>query len=349
MEIFDYKRHEPIVSRAIAGDSEAFSELYRLTWRRQYVIVKKYFNSDILAEDILQDIYVKLLQSISTLKNPKTFMAFLNRITYNTCISYYRKKEPQNEQHCSDDTLFLNQPEMDLVFIPEEKALRDERYSALAEAMKTLSADERFLLSMRYYQNNKLSEIAEIMNCSLSTVKRRLNTAQKTLHQYFSQRGLYSFQIGLLPAMLKLSESALPEMLPFLSALPEATVQPPAKNISSKKRGIWWIPAVFAAVIGLILGVSSLNPENTGSIEDTEPPVLSGYSSSDKELTFTLKDDQSGVNPDSVYGLDADGNQYFPAHKSGSTFVFEIPDKNLTLFSSDFAGNQSSAALTISE
>ncbi|MEG0377411.1 MAG: RNA polymerase sigma factor, partial [Eubacterium sp.] len=192
MTQFDYKNHKNLVLKAQEGDSEAFSQLYKLTYKRQYVIIRRFFYNDFIVEDLLQDIYVKLFQTIHSIKNPEYFMAYLNKITYNTCISYKRKSSFKNESTI-EDLFFDSIPENNISMMPEDNTLSAECSHSLSEGLKLLSAEERLVFLMRYYDDMRIKHIVEATALSESTVKRRINSAKKILRQYLTAQGIHGF------------------------------------------------------------------------------------------------------------------------------------------------------------
>jgi len=70
-----------LVLRAQANDSDAFAELYALTYNKVYNYSRHYLRDDYLAQDAMQEIYIRVLKNITKLNDPSLFIAWLNHIS----------------------------------------------------------------------------------------------------------------------------------------------------------------------------------------------------------------------------------------------------------------------------
>ena len=81
-----------LVVRARANDSDAFAELYALTYRKVYNYTRHYLRDDYLAQDAMQEVYILALKNIKKLNDPNLFVAWLNRISFNVCYDMTKKQ-----------------------------------------------------------------------------------------------------------------------------------------------------------------------------------------------------------------------------------------------------------------
>ncbi|MEG0377942.1 MAG: sigma-70 family RNA polymerase sigma factor, partial [Eubacterium sp.] len=165
----DFEAYTPYVLSAQAGDPEAFSELYKRTYRQQYAMIHKFFNDTHLCEDLLQDVYIKLFQTIGNIEKPHYFIGYLNQITYHTCISYKRKRSFQMENTVEEEML-LDVAETHTPSIPEDQALQVEKIEIFSEGLRQLSDDERYIFLLRFSEKMKLEDIALSTGLSRSTI-----------------------------------------------------------------------------------------------------------------------------------------------------------------------------------
>ena len=138
-----------LVIRAQHSDSDAFAELYALTYNKVYNYTRHYLRDDFLAQDAMQEVYILALKNIGKLNDPTVFIAWLNRICFHVCYDMTQKNRPQN------DCQVLSQEILDIV--------QD--------------------LIMRYYNDMKLEEIAAAMEISRSSVKRYIASGQDHLKE----------------------------------------------------------------------------------------------------------------------------------------------------------------------
>lgn len=140
---------------------------------------------DYLAQDILQDVYILVLKNIHTLKNPRLFVSWLHQITFRICFDTTQKMKRQ-EQDIQFDTSDEKIPYHRCVDYstesnPEKYALTKDTQQQLINSIYSLPQQFAQPIIMRYYNNMAIDEIADAMDCSRSTIKRRLHKGQKLL------------------------------------------------------------------------------------------------------------------------------------------------------------------------
>lgn len=140
---------------------------------------------DYLAQDILQDVYILVLKNIHALKNPRLFVSWLHQITFRICFDTTQKTKRQ-EQDIQFDTSDEKIPYHRCVDYstesnPEKYALTKDTQQQLINSIYSLPQQFAQPIIMRYYNNMAIDEIADAMDCSRSTIKRRLHKGQKLL------------------------------------------------------------------------------------------------------------------------------------------------------------------------
>lgn len=170
-----------LVINAQNGDSDAFAELYAVTYKHTYNYAAHYLRNGDLAQDALQETYILALKNIMGIKEPSLFVAWLNQICFRVCYDMSRKNstgspevDPELMELVRDDYLPHN---------PEESAETNDEKSRLEEAIQELPFNEKQVIVMRYYNDMKLEEIASALHCSRSSVKRYLISAKERLEQ----------------------------------------------------------------------------------------------------------------------------------------------------------------------
>ncbi|MBO5165903.1 MAG: sigma-70 family RNA polymerase sigma factor [Lachnospiraceae bacterium] len=168
-----------LVIRAGSNDSDAFAELYALTYNKVYNFARHYLRDAHLAHDAMQEVYISALKNINKLSDPTLFIAWLNRITFNVCYDMSQKTnlvrasaDPEILEFIQDSRPLSN---------PEAHYQQKDEYARLHTAMDSLPFQEKQVLTMRYYNNMKLEDIADAMDISRSTVKRYIASGQEHL------------------------------------------------------------------------------------------------------------------------------------------------------------------------
>lgn len=116
------------------------------------------------AEDIVQDVFVKLLSSKSYFRDEEHIKAWLIRVTINLCINY-------NKSLARQKTVSVEQ--LDIPFTHQETGVLEELY--------LLPEDERNILYLYYYEGYKIREIAKILRQKQNTINSKLTRARNKL------------------------------------------------------------------------------------------------------------------------------------------------------------------------
>lgn len=184
MELSPHSALASLVQRAQRGDRQAFTELYRRTAQVQYFTIIGKIGQE-HADDLLQEVYLTLWQNISKVR-PYAVVAYLNSVTHNLCFKYLRDSQIANARVALPDEDMESLKRRPAADTDDPAHLANQRDTSdrLRHALRTyLNDEERELLLMRYYQRLKLTEIAEETGLSLSTVKRSIKQALKTLRE----------------------------------------------------------------------------------------------------------------------------------------------------------------------
>ncbi len=182
-----------LVKRAQQKDSDAFADLYVLTYKHIYQYSYRYLKNKDAAQDAVQDIYILALKNINNLKDTSLFVAWLNQIAFHVCYDICKKNNNQYGESSSE--LLELFPDEYEAHNPERSAVKADQYRLLQCAIKRLPFNEQQAIVLKYYNEMKLEDIARSMQCSRSSVKRYLLNAKEHLLQ-FLQSGNYSCEEG---------------------------------------------------------------------------------------------------------------------------------------------------------
>ena len=130
------------------------------------------------AEDMTQDIFFKLYNSLKKFDFKKNFTAWLLTIAKNYLIDEYRRTKWEKRSRDSFDEHYLASEAEEG---PEEGVLKQETKKTIWEALNALSSDIRMTVILRDIQGKSYDEIAEIMSLPTGTVKSRINRGRLQL------------------------------------------------------------------------------------------------------------------------------------------------------------------------
>lgn len=179
---------EELVERFISGETDSFSVLVeKYKWQVYNIIYGIMGNRD-EAEDLSQEVFIKIYKNLSHFKRKSKFYTWLYRITVNVCLSAKRKKS-QSSRIISMSRLSgvsANSGEVELAdetFSPQKVFKDRELASNIQLAINSLPAILKITFILREFEDLSYRELARILRCSMGTVKSRLSRARESLRQ----------------------------------------------------------------------------------------------------------------------------------------------------------------------
>ena len=177
-----------VLQRAKEGDRKAFEEIYQLYHRRIYNAVYGMLSDADDAQDVTQDVFIRLHDALPTLRADEAFSTYLYRIALNLCRDRARRKKRVRFQSMdtprADSEGDVEPMEFpDLGKLPEELLTGDELQLRVREAVQTLSEDHKSVIMMHHFQGMEVNDIAAILDVPSGTVKSRLARGRDQLHR----------------------------------------------------------------------------------------------------------------------------------------------------------------------
>ncbi|MDR2955899.1 MAG: sigma-70 family RNA polymerase sigma factor [Prevotella sp.] len=160
------------------GHTDAFAHIVRRYQRMVFTIVGKIVASNVETEDIVQEIFIKVFQSLDKFREDSGFATWLYRISYNTTISELRKRK--YEFSAIEDN-WANIPDDNISDEIDEISLED-KLNYLNMVLKMMPADDALLITMFYMNNHTIQDISVITGHSVSNVKVKLHRIRKFMN-----------------------------------------------------------------------------------------------------------------------------------------------------------------------
>lgn len=165
-----------IIESFVNGDGKAFAILYELYSDKVYNTSLSYAKNIEDAEEITQDVFVKIYKNAKTFKGDSSFSTWVYRITVNTSLNYLKKK---NRFSLFRNTLAKSQP-IDFKH-PGVLLENKENAASLLKAMDYLPNNQKTAFILSYIEELPRQEVADIMETSLKAVEALLQRAKKNL------------------------------------------------------------------------------------------------------------------------------------------------------------------------
>ena len=168
-----------LIERTVAGDESAFEELVKKYQHSVLNTIYRYIGNYNEADDIAQDVFVKVWRKIKSFKGKAKFSTWLYRIVVNQCLDYRRKSKRKTEIVSLDKKLEEGKiPESLTVGIDFEQKKRE---SIVRQAINELPDKQRIAMILAKYEAKSYQEIADIMGVSLSNVASIIYRAKENL------------------------------------------------------------------------------------------------------------------------------------------------------------------------
>ncbi|HET7221243.1 MAG TPA: sigma-70 family RNA polymerase sigma factor [Vicinamibacterales bacterium] len=179
---------EELVARSRGGDLDSFNQLV-LRWERPiYALAYRVIGREEDARDVAQETFLRAFRALGGFKGQAKFSSWLYRITLNLCRDWIRRERR---------TPIAQAPEgVDLVELAgestpsesiEELVSRKQLSEAVAKAMALLPDEQRTAIILKEYHGLTFQEIADLLDCPLSTVKTRLYQGLTVLRRHLHQ------------------------------------------------------------------------------------------------------------------------------------------------------------------
>jgi RNA polymerase sigma-70 factor, ECF subfamily len=171
---------DALIERCLSGDQTAWEQIVRQHWRKVFNLAYKFVGRHDEAEDLTQDIFLKIFKALHTFDRRANFQTWLISISRNLCIDHYRSVRKERETMARDvdaSELMPVSRERGPYSQLEQSDLKNLIRHALAELPPTL----RQAVVLRDLQEFSYQEIADQLHLPEGTVKSRINRGRLEL------------------------------------------------------------------------------------------------------------------------------------------------------------------------
>jgi RNA polymerase sigma-70 factor (ECF subfamily) len=169
-----------LLKQVVQGDEVAFEKLFQLYKNKLYAFIYQLSGSATIAEDVLQDVFLKIWRNRAQLTGIDNFNAYLYRMAQNHAVNVLRRQ--------SREALLLTEVQRlapQKVFGDEWLAAKEVQ-TALQQAIDSLPARQRKVYQLGKEQGLSYEEIANMLNISTSTVRNHMVQALKAIREYIA-------------------------------------------------------------------------------------------------------------------------------------------------------------------
>ena len=169
---------QELVKKYINGDNYSFEVLLNRHKNRVFAFIMSKIKNKDLSEDIFQDTYVKVVNSLQKGKYNEEgkFLPWVMRIAHNLVIDHFRKQKKMHMVRSNNDFDIFDVIKDDSINV-DDRLIRDQIFNDLRALIDLLPNDQKEVLKMRYFEEMSFKKIAEYFDISINTALGRMRYA----------------------------------------------------------------------------------------------------------------------------------------------------------------------------
>jgi RNA polymerase sigma factor (sigma-70 family) len=184
---------QELIHSYIQGNEDALSVIVQRHKQKVYAYIRKLVNDATLAEDLFQDVFVKVIHTLKSgnYNEEGKFLPWVMRIAHNLSIDYFRKEKrlPQVQHQGRDDfdifrTIRLADDNV------EDKMVKEQILRDVKKLIRELPEEQREVIMLRLYEDMSFQEIAEQTNVSINTALGRMRYALINLRKIIKDNSI---------------------------------------------------------------------------------------------------------------------------------------------------------------
>ena len=177
-----------LVKRAKSGDYQA-CDLLVLKYQSRLISTAFKFVKDVpIAEDIVQDSFIKAFKALESFREDSSFYTWIYRITVNTSKNFLVSKKRKSEllnSDLSEEASYEIEPVE--TYSPEDLLQATQLQKVITETFDQLGEDTRTALTLRELDGLSYEQIADVVNCPVGTVRSRIFRGREVIDEAISQ------------------------------------------------------------------------------------------------------------------------------------------------------------------
>lgn len=203
MDIRNREAVLPYVEQFLEGDLEAFSYIYKIYKDSVYYFAVSITKNTADAEEVVQETFLKVYHKVHQLEDLNKFHSWIFSITYNTALNMNRRKSYTLVSY--EDTVAMGEEDKQLEGASEDYD-KKELVEIIGERFTQLPPDLFAVAKLRYFEELKIREIADILEVSDTIIKRRLRKVKDYMVPELQKHGITPekyFSFGSIPVIAK--------------------------------------------------------------------------------------------------------------------------------------------------
>jgi RNA polymerase sigma-70 factor (ECF subfamily) len=178
-----------LIERCLGGEEAAWEDLVKVHTRRVYAICYRFVGSDQEAQDLTQEIFLRVFRSLKSFRAGEgSFTVWLSRLSRNLLIDHYRRTKLDRATDSIEEQLPMLEEKTSMSARTDGLVAGREASELLQAALQKLSPELRETVILRDLEELEYREIAQVLNVPEGTVKSRLNRGRAELARVLKRR-----------------------------------------------------------------------------------------------------------------------------------------------------------------
>jgi RNA polymerase sigma factor (sigma-70 family) len=173
------------INLILNGNPNAFATLVDRYKNMVYTLALKMVTNREVAEEIAQDTFIKIYNSLSKFKGDSKFSTWIYKITYNTCLDSLKKSKREKTTTYIEDFSEHQTKALENIL---DSIDENEKNKAIQECLNELLPEDAFLLTLYYFEEQSIDEISKVINLSNDNIKVKLFRIRKKLASILKKR-----------------------------------------------------------------------------------------------------------------------------------------------------------------
>jgi len=174
------KTDRELIEEFRSGRVEGFNELVKRYQQKIYWVARRMVGSHDEADDVVQDVFVRVYDALKSFRGEANFYTWLYRITVNVSLNALRSKRVKDFFNFEEVEEQLSAPEDSA----DRKILKEEYQTILDRAVERLPAKQKMVFTMRYYGDMDYEEMAKVLKKSVGGLKANYFHALKKIQKF---------------------------------------------------------------------------------------------------------------------------------------------------------------------
>jgi RNA polymerase sigma-70 factor (ECF subfamily) len=171
-------KDHPLITLAREGDTAAYAELVEKYQHMVYTLALKLVGRSEDAQEVAQDAFLKAYQALNSFKEESKFSTWLYKITYRKGLDLLKKRKRMVQTYSIDGEFNIDIPALEQTWDALE--IKEQRTS-IKKAVNQLNTDDVMVITLFYFEELSLNEIADVLSLKANAVKVKLFRARKRL------------------------------------------------------------------------------------------------------------------------------------------------------------------------